>query len=601
MSRQLTRRVPTRRVPAPRRPAPGSRAPRRLPDRRLRVATGVLMLVVGLLAARLVQVQGIEGPHFARLAQEQRLRQITLTALRAPIFDRSGHLLAQSVDARDVYADPNTVRAAGSTIQVPAMAAELAPLLGVSAAILAQRLDELGHFVYLARGVTPAAGRAVTALNLPGIGVLDSSRRIYPDGPIAASVLGFVGVDGVGLAGLEYLDDRLLRGHDGSQLVETGADGRIIPAGEDVLVPAQPGTSLELTIDRDIQWEAQRAIAAQVKRIGASSGSVIVMDPRTGQILALATAPGFDPNAPTAVPGADLGDPAVSEVYEPGSVNKVITMSAALEQGVATPLSPVIVPPTITVAGQVFHDAEPHGVEHLTLTGVLAESSNIGTIETAQKLGPATLYRYLRAYGYGSPTGVGLPGESGGLLPALDAWSGTTLPTVAFGQGVSVTAMQVASVYATVANGGVRVTPTILKGTVSATGQFVPAPPPTRVRVISAAVAREMSDMLEAVTTEQGTAPEAQIPGYRVAGKTGTADRANGHGGYSGYTASFVGFAPANDPQLVVEVVLQQPINGHFGGTVAAPIFHDIMSFALESLRIPPTGTTRPVVRLTFP
>jgi cell division protein FtsI (penicillin-binding protein 3) len=251
-------------------------------------------------------------------------------------------------------------------------------------------------------------------------------------------------------------------------------------------------------------------------------------------------------------------------------------------------------------AGFTFHDAEEHGVERLTLAGVLAKSSNIGTIQVARRLGEAKLYHYLRAYGFGAPTGVGLPGDGTGLLPRLRNWGASTLPTVAFGQGVGVTALQVASVYATIANGGVRVTPNLVAGTVDPDGTVTPEPEPERHRVISARTAQQVSDMLEAVTSNEGTAPLARIPGYRIAGKTGTAQRPNNAGGYSGYTASFVGYAPADDPKLLVSVVLQNPRSGHFGGLVAAPVFQKVMAFALQSLRIPPTGTKPPVARLTW-
>jgi cell division protein FtsI (penicillin-binding protein 3) len=578
-------------------------------NRRLRIGLIVLLAVSVLLAGRLVQLQGVEGPRYAALAQTQMLHLIPLPAQRGQILDRNGLILAESVDARDIYADPEQIQQAralaakipGQTaVSAQQIADQLAPLVKLPVGTLLARFAEHEQFVYLARGVTPAVGDAVDKLNLPGIGVLDSTRRVYPDGSLAASVMGFVGTDGSGLAGMEYADNSLLSGTAGSWLVQTGADGRVIPDGRNVQKPARAGQSIELTIDRDIQWEAERALSAQVAATHSLSGTVIVMDPRSGEILALADEPSFDPNNPGAAPAANLGDAAATDVYEPGSVNKVITMSAALQDGLDNPLTPLTVPPSITVAGSVFHDAEVHGTEHLTLTGVLALSSNIGAIEVAQQLGPARLYQYLRAYGFGEPTGAGLPGEAAGILPPVSHWSGTTLPTVAFGQGIAVTALQVALVYATVANGGVRVTPSILRGVLTG-NRFVPAPPPSRRRVISTTVAHELTDMLEAVTTDLGTAPAAQIPGYRVAGKTGTANRSDGKGAYSGYTASFVGFAPADRPQLLVEVVLQRPEGDIYGGAVAAPVFRDVMSFALESLHIPPTGTKPPVAQIFAP
>ena len=542
-----------------------------------------------------MQLQGLNGSTYAAMAEKQRLRTITLTAPRGTISDRSGHPLAVTVDARDVYADPREV------VDPAAAATALAKVLGGDTAALQKKLSTSDTpFVYLRRGVTPEVGSKVIDLGLAGIGTLPTTRRTYPDGTLAANMLGFVGTDGNGLAGLEYTFDKQLHGTDGERLFEIGRNGRPIPDGEHADRPPVAGTSLRLTIDRDIQWKAQQAITDQVQKTGAASGTVIVMDAKTGQLLALASAPTFDPNHPGASPASALGNPAISDPYEPGSVNKVITLAGALEHGLVTPETPFTVPPTYTVAKHVFHDAEQHGVEHLTTAGVLAKSSNIGTIQIAQRLGQQRLYDVLRTFGFGETTGIGLPGESAGILPPPDKWWATTLPTVAFGQGVSVTALQVASVYATIANDGVRVPPTLVAGTTDASGHYTAAPRPDAKRVVSPKTAQQIRDMLEAVTSDQGTAPAARIDGYRVAGKTGTANRPNGHGGYSGYTASFVGFAPADQPQLVVEAVLQNPVHGHFGGEVAAPVFHDVMGFALQARHIAPTGTTPPVVRLTW-
>ena len=554
----------------------------------------MILFVLTLVAGKLVQLQGLDRTTYSAMAEKQRLRTVTITAPRGAIVDRSGQPLAETVDARDVYADPHEI------VDVEGTASKLSGLLGSDPAVIAPLLRQKTSFVYLARAVTPSLGLSIINLQLPGIGILPTSKRVYPDGTLASNVLGFVHLDGTGGGGLEYSLNQMLSGHDGERTFETGLAGAPIPDGRDVVKAAEPGTGLQLTLQRDLQWEAQQAIAAQVKKIKADSGTVIVMDPTTGQLLALAVAPGFDSNNPAASSPDALGDPAVSEVYEPGSVNKVITMSGALQDGVFTPTSPFVVPPRLHTDGATFHDAEVHGTLRLTLTGVLAKSSNIGTIEVAQRLTAPRLYHYLQAYGFGQPTGVGLPGDGSGLLPPLATWSPTTLPTVAFGQGIGVTALQVASVYATIANGGVRVTPNLIGGTIDAEGKLHKSAPPSRRRVISARVARELSDMLEAVTTDQGTAPAARIPGYRIAGKTGTAQRPNGKGGYSGYTASFVGFAPAEHPKLLVEVVLQNPRRGHFGGLVSAPVFHDVMSFALQTLGIPPTSSRAPKARLTW-
>jgi cell division protein FtsI (penicillin-binding protein 3) len=589
--------VPIQRSTGARRPPPPRarrRPPRRRPDprRRLEVILLLVLFVLTLVGGKLVQLQGLDRTAYTHMAAKQRLHTVTITAPRGTIVDRGGAPLAQTVDARDVYADPRHVVDAERT------AAELGPLLGIKPAKLVPMLGRPTSYVPLAHAVTPALSAQIMDLELPGIGVLPTTRRVYPDGTLASNVVGFVHLDGSGAAGLEYSFQKILAGHDGARTFETGLSGSPIPDGHDVLTPAVPGRGLRLTLQRDVQWEAQQAITAQVRKVKADSGTVVVMDPRNGQILALAVAPGYDANAPT---GTAIGaNPAITEVYEPGSVNKVITMSAALQEGLFTPTSPISVPPILHYAGTTFHDAEGHGRERLTLTGVLAKSSNIGTIEVADRLQAPRLYHYLQAYGFGRPTGVGLPGEEDGLLPSLAAWSATTLPTVAFGQGIGVTALQVASVYATIANGGVRVTPNLVLGTTDASGHVHGVAAPAHRRVISTKVAHELSDMLEAVTTDQGTAPAARIDGYRIAGKTGTAQRPNGTGGYAGYTASFVGFAPADKPRLLVEVVLQNPRRGHFGGVVAAPVFHDVMAFALQTLGIAPTATRPPKARLTW-
>jgi cell division protein FtsI (penicillin-binding protein 3) len=561
----------------------------------------VVAFVMTVFTARLFQLQGVDSSVYASEATKQYVQTQKLDATRGTITDRNGQVLAESVDARDITADPWLATTSTQT-DPDEMAAQLAPLLGVDATTLADRLDGTGRFVYLARGVTPAVAADVLKLDLPGVRAVPTKERVYPGGNLAANVVGFVGTDGDGLAGIEYEYQSQLAGKDGSSTVEVGSDGTVIPDGGHKGTAAVPGRNIELTIDADIQWEAQRAIAAAVTKTGAASGTVIVMQPHTGQVLAMATTPSFDPANPGAAPAKDRGNSAVSDVFEPGSTNKVITMAAAIDSGVLTPESPIVVPPTLTRGGTVFHDAETHGEEHLTLTGVLAESSNIGTILASENVGTTRLYDYLRAFGLGQRTGSGFPGESKGLLADPSTWSASQRYTIPFGQGLSVTALQVASVYATIANGGVRVTPTLVKGIETDDGTFAPATQATSTRVVTESTASQVEQMLEAVTTDEGTAPAAAITGYRVAGKTGTAQRVDsGCGCYRGYTASFVGFAPADNPKLVVLVVLDNPIRGHYGGTVAAPVFKDVMSFALESEKIPPTGTKPPVMRLTSP
>jgi cell division protein FtsI (penicillin-binding protein 3) len=442
----------------------------------------------------------------------------------------------------------------------------------------------------------------VQSLELPGIVVSDDTQRAYPGGDLGAGVLGFINAEGVGSGGMEMALNSVLSGHDGKQVVETDNEGRQIPGGEDKISPAVPGRNVELTLDRDIQWSAQSALAAQVKATHSDSGTALVMDPRTGEILALATVPTFDPNDLAHANSNLLGNPAASDAYEPGSVNKVITAAAALETGVVTPETPIDVPGELKVADRVFHDAEQHGTERLTFAGVLARSSNIGTIETAKKLGKGVLYDYLRKFGFGSTTGSGFPAESAGIVRDPSTWTESDNASIPIGQGIAVTPLQIASVYATVANGGIRVTPHIVKATYDANGKAHPNTKITTTRIIQADTAKTIREMLESVTTVDGTAPAAAIDGYRIAGKTGTARKINATGtDYSGYISTFVGMAPADNPRLIVEVILDNPKTAIFGGVVAAPVFHDVMSFALESLRIPPSGRPSAVFRLTAP
>jgi cell division protein FtsI (penicillin-binding protein 3) len=549
-------------------------------------------MVLSVIGGRLIQLQGLDRSTYATLAQDQRLNKLTLTAVRGDILDRDGNPLAETVDARDVVADPTQV------VNPTATAATLAPVLHIGVTKLLTMLTVHGQYSLLKHAVTPAEGNAVLQLNQPGIATPDTTKRIYPDGALASNVVGRFSGQGSAF-GLEGQDQKLLAGRNGQRVFEVGVAGDPIPDGRDVLKAPVAGTGIKLTLDSDIQYEAQRVIAAQVQATHSQSGTVIVTNPSNGQILAMATAPGFDPNHVTSSTG--LGNPAVTDAYEPGSVMKGVTMSAALQEGLVTPTSRFVIPPSISVAGSTFADAETHGTEHLTLTGILAESSNIGAIKVGQRLGSTRLLRYIKAFGFGRPTGAHLPGESAGQVLPLSQWSGTTLPTFSFGQGIQTTALQVANAYSAIANNGVRVDPTMVEGTVDSSGGFHAAKPPTRTRVISASVARQMRDMLQSVTTEEGTAPEAQISGYQVAGKTGTANQINPLTGKylgGGFVSSFIGMVPAKHPKLLAEVVLEKPQTNHFGGTVAGPVFHKVMSFALQSLGIPPSGGHKPTIPL---
>ena len=412
--------------------------------------------------------------------------------------------------------------------------------------------------------------------------------RDYPTGALAASLIGKINDAGVGAGGIEESLDSTLTGVNGRYLFANGA-GTVIPGSKEVLTEAKPGTGVQLTIDRDIQWVAQDAISAAVKQAHALSGTVVVMDPKTGQILAQASAPTFDPTK-SITDLSVLRNPAVTDAYEPGSVGKIITYSAAMEEGKITPTTLLTIPYGLKVGGTTFHDHQAHPTQIMTTTGALAESSNTGAIQVGAMMSNDTLFSYLQKFGIGQLTGSHLPGETQGILHPVSTWSATSAPTIAFGQGYSLTALQATSVFATIANDGVRVTPNVVAGYFDPSGNFTASKPSSTTRVVSAATATQMRLMMESVVGPDGTAPEAAIPGYRVAGKTGTAMRANGTGGYSGYTASFIGFAPADVPRYVVSVVVQDPKGQHFGGTVAAPVFKKVMSFVLQSKHIAPTA-----------
>ncbi|MBP2702351.1 penicillin-binding protein 2 [Microbispora sp. RL4-1S] len=555
-----------------------------------------MAFVLSLFAGRLVQLQGLDSKVLQARAAKYRVQPEVLPARRGSITDIGGHELAVTVDAREIYLDPKDVDPAKRS-QVAAMLTEQLnkPRQEIDATLAKTNL----RYVPISRDVDPLRAKHIMSFGFKGVGAKQTYRRLYPGGTLGGNLLGFVGVDGNGLEGLESAYNKVLAGRDGKQSIEIGREGQRIPMTRSTRETPVPGRDVRLTINRDVQWAAEQAIARQVQATRARSGSVIVLDVRTGQIVAMANAPQIDLNEWQDAPVEDRANRAVSEIFEPGSTNKVITAAAAMEAGAVTPTTVLRVPDHIQCADRTIKDAEPHKVESLTFTGVIAESSNVGTIMAAQSLPSQRLYDMFRAFGFGSGSGSGLPGEQDGLLPAWQDWSGSQRCTIAYGQGISVTALQMASVYQTIANGGVRVTPTIVAGTTDEHGRLVPSPAPGKTRVISELTARRIAQMLEAAVGNDGTGTAASISGYRVAGKTGTAMRYDEKcGGYCGYTATFVGFTPADAPRLVVLAVIQDPKKGHFGGMVAAPVFKDVMTFALKSRKIPPTGTKAPRVDL---
>ena len=576
---------------------------------RIRKIVAILIVVFLLFGLRLIDIQAIRAKGFVNRANNELSKSATLLAPRGTISDINGVELARSISAINIAVDQTVVND-------PITAAKIvAPILGMTPSQLLPDLTGERRYVLIAKDITPAKWREVnSAIEGYNTEVLKSkdgiSKRIggfvpersyirdYPSGAITSSLIGIINDQGTGAAGIESSLNGLLSGVNGKYIYANGR-GNIIPGSEQVSVEAKSGTSIRLTIDRDVQWVAQNAISQAVASSKAKSGTVIVMDPKTGAILAQASAPTFDPNS-NSITQEKLKNPAVQEVYEPGSTGKVITVAAAMQEGLVSPDTVFTIPYSMKVSDAVFSDHEKHPTQRLTTTGVLAISSNTGSIQIGQKLGKDNLYEYLRKFGIGESTNSKLPGESVGILHPVKDWSGTSLPTISFGQGYSVTAIQATSVFATIANDGVRVKPSILAGVVDESGKYTPAKPNESVKVLSAETAINLRAMMESVVSKNGTAPTAAISGYRVAGKTGTAMRYNSSCScYSGYTASFIGFAPADQPKYVVSVTIQDPQGLHWGGALAGPVFKKVMSFVLQNERIKPTPTADTFFSLT--
>jgi cell division protein FtsI (penicillin-binding protein 3) len=574
--------------------APGSRRVRNgLTPGDRRITIGLVIVVVPLLIVmgKLVLLQGVDGRDLATQATQDRLRTSPIAAMRGEVLDRDGSPLAYTVEASRVVADPTVVADPART------ALALTTLLDVPVSELTDRLSQDSRYVVLARQVTPETTDAIDELGLGGIFFEDDPVRLYPAGAVAGQVVGFVGRDGEGLAGIENSFQEQLAGRPGERRVEVGSGGNPIPSGIDESTPAVDGDPVELTIDQDLQFVMEQRLGQACEDGATTRASGVVLDVHTGEVVAMGSCPGYDPGSYSATDPELLGNPVVSSVFEPGSVMKAVTLAAALEEGAATPDTVLTVDGHIQAGDAVVTDAHDHEPIDWTVTGVLAKSSNVGTIMLAREVGDDVLEDYLRAFGIGSKTGVELPGESGGLLAEAADWEASRAANIAIGQGVSVTTLQMASVYQALANDGVRIAPRV----VSAVGGE-PTPEPAGTRVVSERTAEQMAGMLEAVVGPGGTAPLAQIEGFRVAGKTGTAQRANPEcncyaGG--GYVTTFVGFAPADDPQYVVAVDLERPTSSAEGGQVAAPVFADIMRHALTADGIVPSGTPRPDFVLT--
>ncbi|WP_034512085.1 penicillin-binding protein 2 [Blastococcus sp. URHD0036] len=578
---------------------PGRRRRETLPvlrPRGLRVGMALIAAALLLVTGKLVLLQGVDGAQYAEAASQARLRTVDIAALRGQVLDRDGNLLAYTVDASLVVADPSLVADPQRT------ALALTTLLDVPASELTELLERDGRYVELAHQVTPETVSAIEDLELDGIRFEDEPMRLYPAGFVGGQVVGFIGRDGEGLAGIEQRFDAQLSGTDGERRVEVGSGGNPIPSGIDESTPAVDGSSVQLTLDEDVQYVMEQRLAAACSDGATTRASAVVLDVHTGEVVAMGSCPGYDPGAARSTDPDLLGNPVVSQVFEPGSVMKAVTMAGAIEEGLTTPDEVISVPGHIQAGDAVVTDAHDHAPVDWTVTGILAKSSNVGTIMLARRLGDEKLEEYLRAFGVGAATGVELPGESAGILEPAEDWTASRAANVPIGQGVSVTTLQMASVYQAIANGGVRVEPRLVSSVTAADGTVTPVEQPEPTRVVSEDTADDLAYMLEAVVGPGGTAPLGQVDGFRVAGKTGTAQRANPECGCydgGGYVTTFVGFAPADDPQYVVAVDLERPTSSAEGGQVAAPVFADVMRYALTAGGVVPSGTARPEFVLT--
>ena len=616
------------RPPRPRAPRLRMLRPRADPGRRLGATLLCIAVAMSLFAGRLIQLQGFESGTYVQIAQDQRLETVSLPAVRGDITAANGQALAITVQTYLVYADPVMMAAA----QMTQIAADLAGPLGMGQADILSLLQHptSPQYVVLKSGVSQATadqirglslpgvagtgaataaatgtGTTATGSGLPGIQMQASYKRVYPDGDVTSNLLGFTNTTTSGnlsgVAGLEYSDNALLAGKTGSEQFQFGYNGQQIPLAANKNTPAVGGSGLRLTIIPALQWEAQQACQQEVQKSHAENCTVVVMQPGTGKILAMAQWPAYDPASSNPEATSDL---AVQDIFEPGSTAKVITAAAAMEKGGQTIASTYTVPDVIDEGGFTFHDAEYHPVERWTIAGILAHSSNDGMVQVAQHVPPQTQYDYLRAFGLDEPTGLNLPGETPGLLPAPSAWWGNERYTLSFGQGVDVNALQMASVYATIADGGVRVQPTLVAGTTSSAGTYTPAAPTSR-RVIQASTARSLMGALQQVPGVDlaGGQPWGVIPGYAVAAKTGTSQEWDAtRKCLCKYGSSWIGIAPGDNPQLVVSVNVQNPTkNGYFGAVVAGPVFYQVMKFALQTMKIAPDGAKPADVPLTGP
>ncbi len=549
----------------------------RLIERRIGLLFAFFLLCFVVITGRALWLQGVQGSKLAAEALSQQTGVITVPGLRGSLLDRQGNELAASEDAADIYATPYQVK------DPPRTAQKLAAVLGLGREKILQSLTAHSGFSYVARDISVPSAARVARLRLAGIGQLPGSRRTYPQGAVAGQVIGALGSEGQGLSGLEAEENSVLKGSDGERRVVKDALGQ--PIRLETVSQARNGENVQLTLDPAIQAKTEKVLAGVGASFAPKGATAIVMDPRNSQILAMASWPPVNLNDLSQASPEALENQATGFNYEPGSTFKAFTVSAALEEKLITPQSEFTLAPTIQVANRTIEEAEPRGTETMSVAQILARSSNVGAVTIGLKLGATRFSRWIDRFGFGRPTGVSFPGEERGIVPALKDYSGSTMGNLPIGQGLSVTPMQMIAGYSAIADGGILRRPELIEKVGS---QSVPEP--RGRRVIAPSVASQVRTMLEGVLAPGGTASEVRVPGYTLAGKTGTAQVAeNGTYSETKFVASFIGFAPAQNPRLLIAVIVNQPSGGdYYGGSVAAPAFGKIAAFALPYLGVAP-------------
>jgi cell division protein FtsI (penicillin-binding protein 3) len=560
-------------------------------NNRLTTGFAAVCLLLTVVVGRLVQVQGLDHAGYADAAAQQQVNTVTLNALRGEIVDRDGTRLAYTTDAQDITIDPAQIPAN----ERAADAAKLAPILKMSTQAVIAVLSASGQYALLASALPPVTATKIENLGLTGVYTQATTQREYPGQTTAANAVGLVHSDGSGAAGVEYQYNNILAGTNGSYSYTSDVNGNVNPDGASKRTPPVNGGTVKLTLDQSLQYTVQQDLAAAVASSGARDAEAAILT-TDGQVLALASTSTYNSADPNSINPNVPSDPPVMAVFEPGSVGKVITFAAGLKKKLITPSTVINVPTTLQDGGVTIHDAWWHPAEPFTATGVLAESSNVGTLEIAQKIGPQAWYQMAQAFGVGEPTGIELPGATSGYLPPLSQWSASTFANLPFGQGESMSVLQLADMYQAVANNGVRIPPRIVESVTNQGGATTVTPQPAGIRVLDQQTDLTLRTMLESVILPGGTGTKAAIAGYRVAGKTGTAQQPDpAHGGAYSATMNwdtFAGMVPADNPQFIVAIMVDNPAHGVEGGDVAAPLFRQIAGYELQHASIPPTGST---------